>query len=108
MNNEEKKLSFDYEFLEKLIIGIGEVAQITGIPTRQIRYWEEKGIIASLSKEEGKNRRYNYKYVKKMLLIKELLDEGYTLDAAAEKVQKRLEMIEQTLTKLEKRQKGSR
>nr|WP_319570178.1 MerR family transcriptional regulator [uncultured Draconibacterium sp.] len=108
MNNEEKKLSFDYEFLEKLIIGIGEVAQITGIPTRQIRYWEEKGIIASLSKEEGKNRRYNYKNVKKMLLIKELLDEGYTLDAAAEKVQKRLEMIEQTLTKLEKRQKGSR
>ncbi len=108
MNNEEKKLSFDYEFLEKLIIGIGEVAQITGIPTRQIRYWEEKGIIASLTKEEGKNRRYNYKNVKKMLLIKELLDEGYTLDAAAEKVQKRLEMIEQTLTKLEKRQKGSR
>nr|WP_320021533.1 MerR family transcriptional regulator [uncultured Draconibacterium sp.] len=108
MNNEEKKLSFDYEFLKKLIIGIGEVAQITGIPSRQIRYWEEKGIIASLTKEEGKNRRYNYKNVKKMLLIKELLDEGYTLDAAAEKVQKRLEMIEQTLTKLEKRQKGSR
>ena len=43
-----------------------------------------------------------------MLLIKELLDEGYTLDAASEKVQKRLEIIEQTLTKLDKRQKGSR
>ena len=45
MNDEEKNLSFDYNFLEKLIVGIGEVSQITGIPTRQIRYWEEKGIM---------------------------------------------------------------
>lgn len=108
MNDEEKNLSFDYKFLEKLIVGIGEVAQITGIPTRQIRYWEEKGIITSLTEEEGKNRRYDYKNVKRMLLIKELLDEGYTLDAASEKVQKRLEIIEQTLSKLDKRQKGNR
>ena len=37
-----------------------------------------------------------------MLLIKELLDEGYTLDASAEKIQKRMELIEETLTKLKK------
>lgn len=108
MDKEDKNLSFDYDFLEKLIVGIGEVSQITGIPTRQIRYWEEKGIITSLTEEEGKNRRYDYRNVKKMLLIKELLDEGYTLDAGAEKVQKRLVTIEKTLTKLDKRQKGSR
>lgn len=108
MNDEEKNLSFDYNFLKKLVVGIGEVSQITGIPTRQIRYWEEKGIITSLTEEEGKNRRYDYKNVKRMLLIKELLDEGYTLDAASAKVQKRLEIIEQTLTKLDKRKKGSR
>lgn len=35
-----------------------------------------------------------------MLLIKELVDEGYTLDASAEKVKKRMEMIEQTLNKI--------
>lgn len=93
-------LSFDFDFLDKLVVGIGEVSQITGIPTRQIRYWEEKGIIASLTEEEGKNRRYDYENIKKMLLIKELLDEGYTLDASAEKVKKRMEMIEQTLNKL--------
>lgn len=95
-----KDLSFDFDFLDKLVVGIGEVAQITGIPTRQIRYWEEKGIIESLTEEEGKNRRYNYENIKKMLLIKELIDEGYTLDASAEKVKKRMEMIEQTLSKL--------
>lgn len=35
-----------------------------------------------------------------MLLIKELLDDGYTLDASAEKVKNRMELIEQTLNKL--------
>lgn len=95
-----KDLSFDFDFLNKLVVGIGEVSQITGIPTRQIRYWEEKGIIISLTEEEGKNRRYNYENIKKMLLIKELMDEGYTLDASAEKVKKRMELIEETLTKL--------
>ncbi|MGG5507188.1 MULTISPECIES: MerR family transcriptional regulator [unclassified Myroides] len=93
-------LSFDFDFLDKLVVGIGEVAQITGIPTRQIRYWEEKGIIISLTEEEGKNRRYNYENIKKMLLIKELMEEGYTLDASADKVKKRMEMIEDTLNKL--------
>jgi len=96
-----KDLSFDFDFLDKLVVGIGEVAQITGIPTRQIRYWEDKGIIISLT-EEGKNRRYDYKNIKKILLIKELLDEGYTLDASGEKVKKRMEMIEETLNKLKK------
>ncbi len=39
-----------------------------------------------------------------MLLIKELLDEGYTLDASAEKVKKRMEMIEQTLNKIKNKE----
>ncbi|GAA0886482.1 MerR family transcriptional regulator [Sphingobacterium siyangense subsp. cladoniae] len=95
-----KNLSFDFDFLDKLVVGIGEVSQITGIPTRQIRYWEDKGIIISLTEEEGKNRRYDYKNIKKMLLIKELMDDGYTLDASAEKVKRRMELIEETLNKL--------
>ncbi|SFK57133.1 MerR family transcriptional regulator [Proteiniphilum acetatigenes] len=98
-----KELSFDFDFLDKLVVGIGEVSQITNIPTRQIRYWEDKGIIKSLTEVEGKNRRYNYENIKKMLLIKEMIDEGYTLDAAAEKVKKRMEMIEETLNKLQKK-----
>lgn len=97
--NSGKEKSFDFEFLDKLVVGIGEVSEITGIPTRQIRYWEDKEIVKSLS-ENGKNRRYDYKNIKKMLLVKELLDEGYTLDASAEKVAKRLELIENTLHKL--------
>lgn len=95
-----KDLSFDFDFITKLVVGIGEVSEITGIATRQIRYWENKGIISSLTEKEGKNRRYDYKNIKKMLLIKELLDEGYTLDASAEKVNKRMENIEEMLKKI--------
>ncbi len=97
------ELSFDFDFLDKVIVGIGEVSQITEIPTRQIRYWEDKGIIISLTEKEGKNRRYDYKNIKKMLLIKELMEEGYTLDASAEKVKNRMKLIEDMLIKLKKK-----
>ncbi|MGJ1445090.1 MerR family transcriptional regulator [Sphingobacterium spiritivorum] len=105
MAKSDKNKGFDFEFLEKLIVGIGEVSQITGIPARQIRYWEDKNIIRSLTEEEGKNRRYDYKNIKKMLLIKELMDEGYTLDAAAEKVRKRIVLIDETFGKLKSKAK---
>lgn len=100
----DDSLMFDYDFIDKLIVGIGEVSEITGIPTRQIRYWEEKGIIHSLTSGESKNRRYDYKGIKRMLLIKELIDEGYTLDAAAQKVEKRMEMMEAAFKKIKKSQ----
>jgi len=98
---EEKKHGLeDADFLCKLIVGIGEVAQITDIPVRQIRYWEEKGIIKSLTEEEGKNRRYDYVNIKKMLLVKLYLEEGFTLDAAAQKTQSRLSYFEDTFNRL--------
>lgn len=40
------------------------------MPTRKIRYWEDKGIIASLTEKEGKNRSYNYENIKKGCLSK--------------------------------------
>lgn len=89
----------DIEFLNKLIVGIGEVSEITNIPQRQIRYWESKGYIASL---QGKitTRRYDYKTIKKMLLIKELLEEGFTLESAVQKVNNRFKMVDDAFKKL--------
>lgn len=101
--SEKEDLPFDFEFLDKVVVGIGEVSQITGIPTRQIRYWEEKNIIESLTEAEGRNRRYDYKNIKKMLLIKELLDEGFTLDSASDKVKNRMELIQKTFDKLKRK-----
>lgn len=102
MTNDAEQLSLllDYDLLSKLIVGIGEVSKITGIPTRKIRYWEEKGVIQSEKDTEGSTRRYNYLNVKKMLLIQEMLDEGFTLDAAVEKVEKRMVTISEAFRKL--------
>lgn len=102
MTNDAEQLSLllDYDLLSKLIVGIGEVSKITGIPTRKIRYWEEKGVIQSEKNAEGSTRRYNYLNVKKMLLIQEMLDEGFTLDAAVQKVEKRMVTISEAFRKL--------
>ena len=90
----------DFELLSSLVVGIGEVAEISGVPARQIRYWEQKGIITSVAHQEAKNRRYDYLNIKKILLIKELIDEGFTLEAAAKKVALRIEVINAAFSKL--------
>ncbi len=98
---EENKIEkADIDLLSRLIIGIGEVSEITGIPQRQIRYWESKGYITSLN-AQTKTRRYDYQTIKKMLLIKELLDEGYTLEISVKKVNNRLKMIDDAFKKLQ-------
>ncbi|GAA3023777.1 MerR family transcriptional regulator [Tetragenococcus solitarius] len=102
MNANDNDLSalLDFDLLKRLVVGIGEVSEITGIPTRKIRYWEDKGAIQSENETEGSTRRYNYLNVKKMLLIQEMLDEGFTLDSAIKKVEKRMIAMDEAFKKL--------
>lgn len=81
------------KFLSKIIIGIGEVSDITGVSVRKIRYWEDKGIIVSVD-STAKNRQFDLANIKKIVLIQELIEDGYTLDGAANKVEKRIDKIE--------------
>jgi len=92
----------DAELLRRLVVGIGEVSEITGVAPRQLRYWEDKGIIEPVEPGAGV-RRYDYPTVKKVLLIKELLDEGYTLSAAARRVEDRFEQLHRVLGELVRR-----
>ena len=78
----------DVEFLVSVIVAIGEVADITGVPQRKIRYWDEKGLIEPVDKAST-CRQYDYLNIKRIVLIKEFLDEGYTLDTAAKRVNER-------------------
>lgn len=92
---EEKKgkVSDAYEdFLKKVIIGIREVSDITGIPVRKIRYWEDKGVIQAVDKTASA-RQFDLVNVKKIILIQELMGDGYSLDGAATKVQMRFNRI---------------
>lgn len=89
----------DAELLKRLKVGIGEVSEVSGVPQRQLRYWEDKGIISSVEPGSGV-RRYDYPTVKRILVIKELVDDGYTLDGAARKVDERLEKLNRAFGEL--------
>lgn len=80
------------DFLRKVIVGIGEVAEITGVPVRKLRYWQEKGIITPVD-VAASSRQFDLAAIKKILLVQELLDDGYTLDAAAAKVAARMDKV---------------
>lgn len=99
-NDQNTNPLLDFDLLSRLIVGIGEVAELAGVPTRQLRYWEEKGIIESLKVGEGAARRYDYLNIKRILLIKELLDDGYTLEAAAKKVEDRMHTLNEAFKRL--------
>ena len=103
---EEKKITpadisilMDVDFLVSVIVAIGEVANITGVPQRKIRYWDEKGIIEPVDKTST-YRQYDYLNIKKIVLIQELLDEGYTLDVSAKKVSERCSKIEEVFQRI--------
>lgn len=67
-----------------LSVGIGEASHITGASLTQIRYWEKKALIESFQREAGGNKRFTFPNLAKIVLIKSLIDEGYTLAKAAE------------------------
>ena len=67
-----------------LSVGIGEASHITGATLTQIRYWEKKTLIESFQREAGGNKRFTFPNLAKIVLIKSLIDEGYTLAKAAE------------------------
>jgi len=103
---EEKKITpadisilMDVDFLVSVIVAIGEVANLTGVPQRKIRYWDEKGIIEPVDKSST-YRQYDYLNIKKIVLIQELLEEGYTLDVSAKKVNERCSKIEEVFGRI--------
>ena len=88
----DREILMDVDFLVSVIVAIGEVANITGVPQRKIRYWDEKGLIQPVDKASTV-RQYDYLNIKKVVLMKEMLDEGYTLETASKKVDERTRKI---------------
>lgn len=88
MNKKFLSSSFDYkDFISTISIDISEVSKYTGVSTRQLRYWEEKGYINSINHKKGKNRRYTIPTVYIISILKTLIDKGLSVKKAVEKVQ---------------------
>lgn len=76
---------------DNLLVGISELSKMTEVSPRQLRYWEQKGLIASVPQpEDNAARKYRLPVVVKVELIKKFLDEGYTLTKAVEKAEEKI------------------
>lgn len=87
---EKKKQLYSSPNFKKLLFRIGEVSEITGVSSRQIRYWDEKGLIKSTRKETEKtnSRVFDFSNLILINLINMFLQQGFTLASAYEKAQK--------------------
>lgn len=92
----------DAPIISRIMVGIGEAVEITGVSPRQLRYWEEKGIIRSLGDTSSANRRYDYPTLEKIVLLKDFLDQGFTLEAATRRLEERIQQLNKTILKLTK------
>lgn len=70
-------------------IGMTELAKVTGVSPSQLRYWERKGYICSQQDQQNKNHHFSILTAYQVRTIKFYLDEGYTLQVAVQKEQKR-------------------
>ncbi len=68
--------------------GATEVASRVGITLRQLYYWERLGIVRPEREHFGDRqfRRYCARDIQSLCRVKQLVDEGYVLNRAAEKV----------------------
>ena len=73
--------------LTKLYYSIGEVAEMFGVNTSLIRFWEKEFPILKLKKNKKGNRMFMAKDVKNLELIYELVkNKGFTLDGANKRI----------------------
>lgn len=61
-----KKPTFD-----NLQFRIGELARMTGVSTRQLRYWEKQGYVSAIARDdEQESRLYGFPAYVKVTIIK--------------------------------------
>lgn|GEM_PF-1215190 len=72
----------------KLYYRIGEVANVVGVETHVLRYWESEFSTIRPQKSAKGHRVYSRRDVEKLIAVKQLLySEGYTVQGAKRKLQ---------------------
>jgi len=87
------------DLLTRLRLGIGQAASLCGVSIRQLSYWTDKGIVQPV--DEDRTRNYDYPAIEKISLIKQALDQGFSLEGAVAEVEAHLKRREQEKTKIE-------
>ena len=87
------------KLLERVELGIGQAAHLCGVSIRQLSYWTDKGIIKP--SQRGGSRTYDYPAIEKVCLVKQALDQGYSLEGAAAEADEFLARRAQERTQLQ-------
>lgn len=84
-----KKPTFD-----NLQFRIGELARMTGVSTRQLRYWEKQGYVSAIARDdEQESRLYGFPAYVKVTIIKQHLDDGESLHEAVRAANEQIENV---------------
>ncbi|ADG40711.1 MULTISPECIES: MerR family transcriptional regulator [Leuconostoc] len=79
----KKLLKVKKPTLDNMQFRIGELARMTGVSTRQLRYWEKQGYVSTIVRDDGQESRlYSFKAYVKVSVIKQYLDAGEALHDA--------------------------
>ncbi len=79
MASASKRVDAGSKSARKSLFKIGEVASITGTTTRTLRYYEEMGLIAPVSRTHGRFRLYTEDVIDTVRLVKSLCEAGFSL-----------------------------
>ena len=103
-NNGKTSLSLinPEELLQGLKLTTGKAAEFCDISRRQLCYWTDKGIIETLEDEgdgedlgeDGARRVYDFNALRKVLLIKQLLEQGRGLKRATREAEQYLQQTQ--------------
>jgi MerR family glutamine synthetase transcriptional repressor len=64
---------------------IGIVQKLTGLSARQIRYYEQHGLVHP-ARSEGKQRLFSFADVERLMEVRRLLDEGLNMSGVKERL----------------------
>ncbi|APH05582.1 MerR family transcriptional regulator [Bacillus weihaiensis] len=65
----------DLSYKDKKVISIGTVSELTGLTLRQIRYYEERKLIAPYRNESG-TRKYSFTDIETLMDIADKREDG--------------------------------
>ena len=89
------------ELLMNLKLTTGKAAEFCDISRRQLCYWTDKGIVDTVEGdeeefgEEGARRVYDFTALRRVLLIKQLLEQGRGLKRATREVESFLQQMQE-------------
>lgn len=67
-------------------MNISEIAKKTGLTSKTIRFYEEKGVLTAPLRSENGYRSYNAHHIEELTLLRQARQVGFTLDECRELV----------------------